>query len=96
MDTFRAAVKDKLGASVPDTPVEPEQPGGKIKAGALVTITGTKYYGGQIIPAWVRKQKWYVYEVSGDVRSSTRMRAAPTPSCLRCRSPTWRWRGARR
>ena len=45
---------------------EPEQPGGKIKAGDLVTITGTKYYGGQTIPAWVRKQKWYVYEVSGD------------------------------
>ena len=66
MDTFRAAVKDKLGGSVPDTPVEPEQPGGKIKAGDLVTITGTKYYGGQTIPAWVRKQKWYVYEVSGD------------------------------
>lgn len=66
MDTFRAAVKDKLGGSVPDKPVEPEQPGGKIKAGDLVTITGTKYYGGQTIPAWVRKQKWYVYEVSGD------------------------------
>ena len=66
MDTFRAAVKDKLGGSVPDTPVEPEQPGGKIKAGDLVTITGTKYYSGQTIPAWVRKQKWYVYEVSGD------------------------------
>ena len=31
-----------------------------------MTITGTKYYGGQTIPAWVRKQKWYVYEVSGD------------------------------
>lgn len=66
MDTFRAAVKDKLGGSAPDMPVEPEQPGGKIKAGDLVTITGTKYYGGQTIPAWVRKQKWYVYEVSGD------------------------------
>ena len=66
MDTFRAAVKDKLGGSAPDTPVEPEQPGGKIKAGDLVTITGTKYYSGQTIPAWVRKQKWYVYEVSGD------------------------------
>lgn len=66
MDTFRAAVKDKLGGSAPDTPVEPEQPGGKIKAGDLVTITGTKYYSGQTIPAWVRKQKWYVHEVSGD------------------------------
>ena len=66
MDTFRAAVKDKLGGSVPDMPVEPEQPIGKIKAGDPVTITGTKYYSGQTIPAWVRKQKWYVYEVSGD------------------------------
>ena len=46
--------------------MEPEQPGGKIKAGDLVTITGTKYYSGQTIPAWVRKQKWYVHEVSGD------------------------------
>lgn len=31
-----------------------------------MSITGTKYYSGQTIPAWVRKQKWYVYEVSGD------------------------------
>ena len=66
MDTFRAAVKAKLGGSVPDMPVEPEQPIDKIKAGDLVTIIGTKYYSGQTIPAWVRKQKWYVYEVSGD------------------------------
>ena len=66
MDTFRAAVKDKLSGSAPDTPVEPERRDGKIKAGDLVTITGMKYYGGQTIPAWVRKQKWYVYEISGD------------------------------
>ena len=66
MDTLRAAVKDMLGGSVPDMPVEPEQPIGKIKAGDLVTITGTKYYSGQTIPAWVRKQMWFVYEVSGD------------------------------
>ena len=66
MDTFRAAVKAKLGGSELETPVEPVQPSGGIKAGDLVTITGTKYYGGQTIPTWVRKQKWYVCEVSGD------------------------------
>ena len=66
MDTFRAAVKDKLGGSEPETPVEPVQPSGGIKVGDLITITGTKYYGGQTIPAWVKKQQWYVCEVSGD------------------------------
>ena len=35
MDTFRAAVKDKLGGSEPDTPVEPEQPIGKNQGPAI-------------------------------------------------------------
>ena len=39
---------------------------GKVKAGNLVTITGGTYYGGKAIPAWVKKLKWYVLEVSGD------------------------------
>lgn len=37
-----------------------------IKVGDLVSITGTKYYGGSNIPSWVRKQKWYVLKISGD------------------------------
>ena len=36
MDTFRAEVAAKLGGSEPDTPVEPVQPSGGIKAGDLV------------------------------------------------------------
>jgi LysM repeat protein len=39
---------------------------GKVKAGDLVAITGGTYYGGKAIPAWVKKLKWYVLEVSGD------------------------------
>lgn len=39
---------------------------GKVKAGDLVAITGGTYYGGKAIPAWVKKFKWYVLEVSGD------------------------------
>ena len=66
MDIFRAEVAARLGGSEPDTPVEPVQPSGGIQAGDLVTITGTKYYSGQTIPAWVKKQRWYVCEVSGD------------------------------
>ena len=37
-----------------------------IKAGDIVKITGTKYYGGQTIPTWVKNQNWYVHSVSGD------------------------------
>ena len=36
------------------------------KTGDLVKITGTKYYGGVFIPAWVREKNWYVKDVSGD------------------------------
>ena len=46
------------------TAVQPT--GTTIKTGDLVKITGTKYYGGQTIPTWVRNQNWYVQEVSGD------------------------------
>lgn len=65
MDTFRAEVKALLsnGTTAPST-----QPttGASIKTGDLVKITGTKYYGGQAIPGWVKNQNWYVQEVSGD------------------------------
>lgn len=62
MDTFSADVKALLSGGIstkPDT-------GTTIKAGNLVKITGTKYYGGQTIPTWVRNQNWYVQEVFGD------------------------------
>ncbi len=38
----------------------------KIKPGSLVKITGTKYYGGSLIPDWVKKKNWYVKSISGD------------------------------
>lgn len=38
----------------------------KIKAGDLVKIVGDTYYNGQLIPTWVKTQKWYVHSVSGD------------------------------
>ena len=37
-----------------------------IKAGDLVSITGTTYYSGKTIPNWVKNQNWYVHSVSGD------------------------------
>ena len=37
-----------------------------IKAGDLVKITGSTYYNGKKIPAWVKKLNWYVHSVSGD------------------------------
>lgn len=32
-----------------------------VEAGDLVKIIGTKYYGGQLIPNWVKAINWYVY-----------------------------------
>lgn len=37
-----------------------------IKEGDLVKITGSKWYTGQSIPGWVKSQKWYVVEISGN------------------------------
>lgn len=65
MDTFRAEVKALLSNGTPAPSTQPTT-GASIKAGDLVKITGTKYYGGQTIPGWVKKQNWYVQEVSGD------------------------------
>lgn len=65
MDTFRADVKALLGGGTSEPSTKPDT-GTTIKAGDLVKITGTKYYGGQTIPTWVRNQNWYVQEVSGD------------------------------
>lgn len=55
----------KVTASLADSS-KPAASTGKVKAGNLVTITGGAYYGGKAIPAWVKKLKWYVLEVSGD------------------------------
>lgn len=55
----------KVTASLADSS-KPAASTGKVKAGNLVTITGGTYYGGKAIPAWVKKLKWYVLEVSGD------------------------------
>lgn len=65
MDTFRADVKALLGGGTSEPSTKPDT-GTAIKVGDLVKITGTKYYGGQTIPTWVRNQNWYVQEVSGD------------------------------
>lgn len=41
-------------------------PSGEIDVGAVVKITGAKYYGGQTIPAWVKAKNWVVHSLSGD------------------------------
>lgn len=43
-----------------------ETPNGEIDVGAVVKIIGTKYYGGQTIPAWVKAKNWVVHSLSGD------------------------------
>ena len=56
------------GAGVtPSTPAQPATPAttSTFKAGDLVKITGTKYYSGADIPAWVKAKNWYVKEASG-------------------------------
>lgn len=54
-----------LGSST--KPAEPAKPtASAIKVGDLVKIIGTKYYGGQSIPGWVKAKNWIVHSVSGD------------------------------
>ena len=66
MDTFRADVKALLNASKPkDEPTE-KPVDTTIDKGDLVKITGTKYYTGKTIPAWVRNKNWYVHSLKGD------------------------------
>ena len=50
--------------TIPEDPT-PEQPATTFKKGDLVKITGTKYYGGQNIPAWVKAKNWYVLQADG-------------------------------
>ena len=67
MGDLASKVTAELGgtASVPEEkPSAPTAQG--IKAGDLVSITGSTYYSGKAIPSWVRKLKWYVHEVRGD------------------------------
>ena len=65
MGNLASKVTAALGGDVkPADPVKPTPVG--IKAGDLVTITGSTYYGGNAIPGWVKKLRWYVVEVSGD------------------------------
>ena len=64
MGDLASKVTEVLGSEV--KPVEPTKPTGAIKAGDLVTITGSTYYNGKSIPSWVKKLRWYVVEVSGD------------------------------
>lgn len=62
MDTFRADVKAMLTNTKPeDKPAD-----STIGKGDLVKIIGSKYYGGQTIPAWVKAKNWYVHSLSGD------------------------------
>lgn len=48
-------------------PTTPTSAKSSIKKGDLVTITGNAaYYTGSSIPAWVKRDKWYVSSISGD------------------------------
>lgn len=48
-------------------PTTPTSTKSSIKKGDLVTITGNAaYYTGSSIPAWVKRDKWYVSSISGD------------------------------
>lgn len=53
----------------PSVPTQPEelapQPVTSFKKGDLVKITGTKYYSGKTIPAWVKAKNWCVKQVNG-------------------------------
>jgi len=50
----------------PTVPTNPDlQPSTSFEKDDLVKITGTKYYGGQTIPAWVKAKNWYVLQVNG-------------------------------
>lgn len=52
------------GDTKPSEPAKPTT--SAVKVGDLVKITGSKYYGGQTIPSWVKAKNWYVHSVSGN------------------------------
>lgn len=51
--------------AVAETPPAPES-ATPLKPGDLVKITGSTYYGGKTIPAWVKAKNWYIRSLSGD------------------------------
>lgn len=60
-----AEVNRRLGAA--DVPERDEDsPADEIKVGDVVKITGTIYYTGKSVPAWVRAKNWIVHSISGD------------------------------
>ena len=64
MGDLASKVTAALGSEV--KPEETVKPAASIKAGDVVKITGSKYYGGQTIPSWVKRKNWFVHSVSGD------------------------------
>ena len=66
MDTFRTDVKALLNAAKPAEKPAEKPADTTIDKGDLVKITGTKYYTGKTIPAWVRNKNWYVHSLKGD------------------------------
>ena len=67
MGDLASKVTAALGGSAETaTPTAQEESTATIKVGNLVTITGSTYYNGKTIPGWVKKLRWYVFEVSGD------------------------------
>lgn len=63
MEWFRAEVQKLLDADKPQPPVPEEK---TIEVGSIVTITGSVYYSGKNIPAWVKAKKWIVKSMKGD------------------------------
>lgn len=64
MGDLASKVTAELGGST--KPAETAKPSASIKAGDVVKITVSKYYGGQSIPSWVKAKNWIVHSVSGD------------------------------
>lgn len=64
MDTFRDEVKALLNTTASPDPAPNKEP--LIHAGDIVKIIGSKYYGGKVIPDWVKKLTWYVHSIKGN------------------------------
>ena len=58
------AVKSTIPTPAPATPAKLAT--AVIDVGDVVKITGTKYYSGVNIPAWVKIKNWIVLEAKGD------------------------------
>lgn len=63
-----AKVNARLAGTAEDKPsTSEEKPTTEsIKVNDLVEIIGSKYYGGQTIPSWVKAKRWYVRSVAGE------------------------------